>query len=209
MVIIGLTGGIGSGKSTIAKYFKSRKIPVFDSDEEADKLYINNDTDLINTIKKISNNQGIMRRGRVNKKILGEIVFGDTKKLKKLEKIIFKKLDKKRQVFIEKNKKQKKRLVVLDAPLLFENKINKICDYVILAKAPLKTRVVRILKRPGMTKIKARNIMARQMKDSRKAKLADFIVPTSFGKWYSIRAVKKILNKIALKKNKWKKEKQK
>ena len=209
MVIIGLTGGIGSGKSTIAKYFKSKKIPVFDSDEEVDRLYKNKDTDLISIIKKISNNQGIIHAGRINKKILGEVVFSDTRKLKKLEKIIFKKLDKKRQVFIEKNKKQKKRLVVLDAPLLFENKINKICDYVILAKAPLKIKIARILKRPGMTKKKARNIMARQMKDSRKAKLADFIVHTSFGKWYSIRIVEKILNKIDLKKTKWKKEKQK
>ena len=201
MIIIGLTGGIGSGKSTIAKYFKSKKIPVFDSDAEVNMLYKSGDPDLINTIKKISNDEKIIVGGHVNKKNLGEIVFSDIKKLKKLEKIIFKKLDKKRQLFIKKNKKQKSRLIILDTPLLFENKINKICDHVILVKAPLKTRIKRILKRPGMTKTKAKKIISRQMGDNRKTKLANFIVQTSFGKWYSIRSVEKILNKIGLKKN--------
>ena len=99
MIIIGLTGGIGSGKSTIAKHFKSKRIPVFDSDEEVNKLYKNRNADLINIIKKICKNAEIVKKGRINKTRLGEIVFNDTKKLKKLEKIIFKKLDKKRKAF--------------------------------------------------------------------------------------------------------------
>ena len=201
MIIIGLTGGIGSGKSTIAKHFKSKRIPVFDSDEEVNKLYKNRNADLINIIKKICKNAEIVKKGRINKTRLGEIVFNDTKKLKKLEKIIFKKLDKKRRAFIKKNKKQKNKIIVLDTPLLFENKINKICNYVILVKAPQKKRIRRILKRPGMTKTKAKKIISRQMEDKRKEKLADFIVKTSFGKWYSIGTVDKIINKLILKKD--------
>ncbi len=201
MIIIGLTGGIGSGKSTIARYLKKKKIPVFDSDAEVNLLYKNKDADLINIIKKISSSPKIIRRGHVDKKMLGEIVFSDAKKLKKLEKVIFKKLDKKRQAFIKKNKQQRRKLVVLDTPLLFENKINKICNHVILAKAPVKERVRRILKRPGMTKIMAKKIILRQMGDNKKTKLADFIVQTSFGKWYTIRSVEKILNNKSLKKN--------
>ena len=77
MIIIGLTGGIGSGKSTIARYLKKKKIPVFDSDAEVNLLYKNKDADLINIIKKISSSPKIIRRGHVDKKMLGEIVFSD------------------------------------------------------------------------------------------------------------------------------------
>ena len=199
MIVIGLTGGIGSGKSTIAKYLKNKRIPVFDSDYEVGLLYKNKNKDLIAVIKKITDTNQIIKKSKINKKLLGDIVFNNKKKLKFLEKVIFKKIDKKRKIFLKKNKNKK--LVVLDAPLLFENKINKICDYVILAKAPLKTRIRRILKRPGMTKLKAKKIISRQMGDNKKTKLANFIVQTSFGKWYTIKSVEKILNKKYLKKN--------
>ena len=199
MIVIGLTGGIGSGKSTIAKYLKNKRIPVFDSDYEVGLLYKNKNKDLIAVIKKITDTNQIIKKSKINKKLLGDIVFNNNKKLKFLEKVIFNKLDKKRKIFLKKNKNKK--LVVLDAPLLFENKINKICDYVILAKAPLKTRIRRILKRPGMTKLKAKKIISRQMGDNKKTKLANFIVQTSFGKWYTIKSVEKILNKKYLKKN--------
>tara|TARA_B100000686_G_C16757344_1_gene956400 strand:- start:249 stop:848 length:600 start_codon:yes stop_codon:yes gene_type:complete len=199
MIVIGLTGGIGSGKSTITKYLKNKRIPVFDSDYEVGLLYKNKNKDLIAVIKKITDTNQIIKKSKINKKLLGDIVFNNKKKLKFLEKVIFNKLDKKRKIFLKKNKNKK--LVVLDAPLLFENKINKICDYVILAKAPLKTRIRRILKRPGMTKLKAKKIISRQMGDNKKTKLANFIVQTSFGKWYTIKSVEKILNKKYLKKN--------
>jgi len=199
MIVIGLTGGIGSGKSTITKYLKNKRIPVFDSDYEVGQLYKNKNKDLIAVIKKITDTNQIIKKTKINKKLLGDIVFNNNKKLKSLEKVIFNKLNKKRKIFLKKNKNKK--LVVLDAPLLFENKINKICDYVILAKAPLKTRIRRILKRPGMTKLKAKKIISRQMGDNKKTKLANFIVQTSFGKWYTIKSVEKILNKKYLKKN--------
>jgi len=199
MIVIGLTGGIGSGKSTITKYLKNKRIPVFDSDYEVGLLYKNKNKDLIAVIKKITDTNQIIKKSKINKKLLGDIVFNNKKKLKFLEKVIFNKLDKKRKIFLKKNKNKK--LVVLDAPLLFENKINKICNYVILAKAPLKTRIRRILKRPGMTKLKAKKIISRQMGDNKKTKLANFIVQTSFGKWYTIKSVEKILNKKYLKKN--------
>ena len=199
MIVIGLTGGIGSGKSTITKYLKNKRIPVFDSDYEVGLLYKNKNKDLIAVIKKITDTNQIIKKTKINKKLLGDIVFNNNKKLKSLEKVIFNKLNKKRKIFLKKNKNKK--LVVLDAPLLFENKINKICDYVILAKAPLKTRIRRILKRPGMTKLKAKKIISRQMGDNKKTKLANFIVQTSFGKWYTIKSVEKILNKKYLKKN--------
>ena len=156
MIIVGLTGGIGSGKSTVAKDFKKLKIPVFDSDQEVKKLYTTKDPDLIKAIKKIDKNKNTLGKKRINWKKLGDIVFNDKTKLKILEKVIFKKLKKRRKVFLRKNKKLKKDIVVLDTPLLFENNLNKKCNYVVFAKAPLKLRRQRVLKRKGMTKKKAR-----------------------------------------------------
>ena len=200
MIVIGLTGGIGSGKSTVAKYIKSKKIPVFDSDLEVNKLYTNKDKDLLKIISEIYRGKNFIKTKKINKTKLGEIIFNDIKKLKKVEKIIFKKLNIKRKHFLIKNRKLKKKIVVLDTPLLFENNINKLCNYVILVKMPLKKRLFRILKRPGMTRAKAKKIIARQMPEKNKTKLADFVVQTSLGKWYSFKKVDRVLKKIVMEK---------
>ena len=201
MIIIGLTGGIGSGKTTIAKYIKSKKIPIFDSDLEVELLYKRRDANLLRTIKKIAKSENIVKKNKINKKLLGDLLFKSPKKLKILEKIIFKKLDKKRTRFLKKNNKLNKKVVVLDTPLLFENRINLLCDFVITTSAPLKKRLFRVLKRPGMTKIKAERIMSQQMPERKKIKLADFVVQTSKGKWYTKRSVEKIIKEILLRDN--------
>ena len=82
MIIVGLTGGIGSGKSTVAKDFKKLKIPVFDSDQEVKKLYTTKDPDLIKAIKKIDKNKNTLGKKRINRKKLGDIVFNNKTKLK-------------------------------------------------------------------------------------------------------------------------------
>ena len=196
MIIIGLTGGIGSGKSTVAKDFKKLKIPVFDSDQEVKKLYTTKDPDLIKAIKKIDKNKNTLGKKRINRKKLGDIVFNDTTKLKILEKVIFKKLKKRREIFLKKNKKLKKDIVVLDTPLLFENNLNKNCNYVVFAKAPLKLRKQRVLKRKGMTKKKLHKIIAKQAPEKTKEKKSDFIIQTNKGKWYSFIQIKKSIEKI-------------
>ncbi len=196
MIIIGLTGGIGSGKSTVAKDFKKLKIPVFDSDQEVKKLYTAKDPDLIKAIKKIDKNKNTLGKKRINRKKLGDIVFNDTTKLKILEKVIFKKLKKRREIFLKKNKKLKKDIVVLDTPLLFENNLNKNCNYVVFAKAPLKLRKQRVLKRKGMTKKKLHKIISKQAPEKTKEKKSDFIIQTNKGKWYSFIQIKKSIEKI-------------
>ena len=168
MIVVGLTGGIGSGKTTIAKILKTKKIPVFDSDKEVSKLYKEKDRELLFVLKKIIDLKKIIKKNKIDKKILGDYVFNKPSKLKILEKIIFKKLDKRRMLFLKKNKKNKKNIVVLDTPLLFENKINLMCDYVITTKAPFQKRLKRVLKRKGMTKNKALKIMKMQMTEQKK-----------------------------------------
>ena len=201
MIVLGLTGGIGSGKSTIARYFRQKNIPVFDSDKEVNVLYLKKDKDLLRVIRKILGTKDIFAAKKINKKKLGDMVFNDLKKLSLLEKTIFKKLDRKRKEFLKKNIKQNKKIVVLDTPLLFENKINILCDYVITTRAPIKKRIFRILKRPGMTNLKAKNIIAKQMPEKKKQKLANFVVQTAKGKYYTKKSIDMILLKI-FKKNK-------
>jgi len=199
MIIVGLTGGIGSGKTTIAKHIQKLKIPVFDSDLEVLKLYKNKDSSLMRVLKEIDENNEIIKNNRVYKKAIRNNVFNDNKKLKKLEKTIFNKLDKIRKKFINKNKVQKKQIIVLDTPLLFENKINRICDFVIMACAPTNLRIKRVLKRKRMTKKLIKKIISKQMSENIKKKKSDFIVQTDKGKYYSNNKVKQILKKILTK----------
>jgi len=199
LIVVGLTGGIGSGKSAISKHLKNKKIPVFDSDAEVNRLYLSKDPDLIKTIGKITKTQPSKRK-RINKNKLGDLVFDNPKKLKILEKVIFKKLNLRRKNFLKKNKEKKEKIVFLDTPLLFENKINHMCDYVMTTKTPLKKRLNRVLKRPGMTITKAKKIMAKQLPEIKKIKLADFVVQTDMGKWYTKRKINKIIKKILEKK---------
>lgn len=201
MIIIGLTGGIGSGKSTIAEYIKKKRIPVFDSDVEVRKFYIKKDKDLIKIIKKIDAKKHIIVRGKINKKKLSKIVFNENKKLKMLEGVIFKKLRIKRDFFLKKNKLLNKKIVVLNVPLLFENKINKMCDYVIVTKAPLKTRIKRVLKRQGMNIEKFNKINHIQIPEKKRTILADFVVTTAVKKSTTYKKIDKILNKIEKKNN--------
>ena len=182
MIIVGLTGGIGSGKSTVAKQMRLLKIPVFDSDNEVDKLYKKKKKDLISFVKKLDPNKEIIKNNKINKKKLGDVVFNNKKKLKDLENLIFKRLAKSRKKFLNKHKKRNEKIVVLDTPLLFENKINEICDFTILTKAPIKIRIKRALQRLGMTQKKLTNIITKQMKDKDKTKLADFIIMTNVKK---------------------------
>ena len=201
MIIVGLTGGIGSGKTTVAKYFQKSKIPIFDSDKEVKDLYKEKNTKLIKIIKKIDVKNEIIKKNKINKKILGDIVFNNAKKLKALESCIFKILKKKRIIFLKKNKNLKKKVVVLDTPLLFENNIDVLCDYIVVTKATLKTRTNRVLKRKNMTTSKLKNIIANQMPEKTKINRADFVVQTNKGKWYTSKKVKNIIKTI-LKENK-------
>ena len=196
MIIVGLTGGIGSGKTTVAKHLKKLKIPVFESDYEVSKFYKKKDRELVGALRAIDENNKIIRNNRIYKKAIRGIIFKNDIKRKKLEKVIFKKLDAVRSEFIKKNKNKKKAVVILDTPLLFENKINRMCNYVIVVSAPINLRVKRVLRRGGMTKSLIKKIISKQMPENIKKKKSDFIVQTNKGKYYSYNKTKEVLNKI-------------
>jgi dephospho-CoA kinase len=190
MIILGLTGGIATGKSTVARQLANLGAAVCDSDTivhallKADKF----------AIEQVSKAFPKARKDNaINRKALALEVFGDDKKLKILEAILHPLVRKYQDAFIQKARRRKVRVVVLDIPLLYETHAEKRCDYVIVASAPAFLQRQRALTRLHMTREKLEHILARQMPEPEKRKRADFIVLTGNGKHASLKMVKNIL----------------
>jgi dephospho-CoA kinase len=195
MIVVGLTGGIASGKTTIVKLLKKSKLAVHDSDLVVGNIYLKPKTKFITHLKKI--NLGKSLKGKkIDKKIIREEVFYDTKKRKLLESYIHAEVKKDRNVFLKKHNQKKTKIVFLDIPLLFENKLEKICDFTILFYTPLTIRKKRAIRRRGMQKKILEKIIKSQLSDKTKKKKADFVVDTSINKNRSFNEVLKIIESI-------------
>lgn len=168
MKIIGITGGIGSGKTTITKYIESLGYPIYIADDEAKKLL---DTpEVVNELKNTFG-QEIIENNLVDKKKLATFVFGNENNLKKLNEIIHPKV---RQHFINWSKQYD--VVVKEAAILFESGAYKDCDYTILVTAPEDVRVERVIKRDNTNKEDVIKRIRSQWFDEDKAKLSDFVL---------------------------------
>lgn len=174
-VIIGLTGGIGAGKSTVAKMFARLGIPSHNADDAVHAL-LSKDGAAVKPIAKLF--PTAIKRGAVDRQALGKIVFGDKKQLKKLEAILHPLVHKAERAVVEAAAKARAPGVVLDIPLLFETGAHRRCDYVVVVEAPLKQRKQRVMKRRGMTDAKFKAIVAQQMTEAQRRPFADFIIDT-------------------------------
>jgi len=195
--IIGITGSIGMGKSTISYMLTKLGIPVFDSDKQVSKVLENNS----NIIKKIGlkwphaviiNN----RQKKVNKKVLGDIVFSNLSDKIFLENLIHPIVHQERNLFIQENNRNS--LIALDVPLLFETKLHKICDFIFLANAKNEIQMSRVLKRKNMTHEKFDLIKKNQLSNEERMKLGSniFVVNTNYGKLVSFIIVLAYLFKV-------------
>ena len=194
-VIIGLTGGICSGKTTTSNFLKKNKIPIHDSDKVVNELYKNPKTNFLNLIKKINLSKSIKNK-KINKKIIRDEIFKNQNKKTKLEKFIHKEVRISRNKFLKKHKNKKTKVVILDIPLLFEAKLNSICDYVILLYVPNKNKIQRALKRKGMNKKILQKIIKNQIKDSYKKKKSDFVINTLKPKKQTFKMILETINNI-------------
>lgn len=197
MIIIGLTGGIASGKTTISNFFKKENIPVHDSDTVVSDLYKRPTEKLINLLNSIGLKKATTKK-KINKRIISSEVFNNRAKLKRLEGFFHKEAGLSRNKFIKKNKLIRKKIIVLDIPLLFENKIEKICDFIFLAHCPLKIRIKRAMRRKKMKTQTLQKIIALQTPELIKLKKSDFVINTSLGKSYSNRQVMAALRIIKI-----------
>ena len=183
MIIIGITGSIGMGKTTIASMLKKFNIPIHDSDETV-SILLNTNINVIRQIKEKWPNcvTSSKNKNLINKIKLSDVVFEEKSQRKILEKIIHPHVLNSRELFLKENLIIKKNLVGLDVPLLYETSTDKICNYVFLAYSSEKTQRKRVLKRKNMTIKKFVNITNNQMSNFEKKLKNPIIIRTDFGK---------------------------
>lgn len=190
MEIIGLTGSIGMGKSLTASMLKALGIPVFDSDACVHSLLSGQAREQICHKFPVIWDKTSQT---IDKKLLGEIIFADSKAKDELEAILHPMVWEAQQKFISKAKRAGKRRVILDIPLLFETGRHNICDKVICVTAPYFVEKQRVLSRKNMTFNKFKAILNSQMPDKDKQKLSDIVIPTGLGRRATITYLKKAL----------------
>jgi len=178
MIIIGLTGSIGMGKSTAAGMLRSLGVPVHDSDAAVHEL-IGAGGRAVARIDAAF--PGVVKNAAVDRKALGERVFGNAVALRRLEAILHPMVAEEKGRFIRLWSSRRRAMVALDVPLLFETKGDRQCDATILVSAPPFIQAMRVLRRPGMTRERLDKIRAQQMPEAEKKRRADFIVPTGLG----------------------------
>ncbi len=197
MIIIGITGSIGMGKSTISSMFRLLKIPVFDSDKQVRKI-LENDYYIIDQIYKLWPDTVILlkKQKKIDKVALGNKIFGNHKNKIILENIIHPKVQKARKKFLSDNFKSC--IVGLDVPLLYETRTDKICDYIFLVNTSKENQRKRVLARKNMTEKKFNLINNAQWSFEKKKNFRPIIIDTSNGKLISFIIVSINLLKILI-----------
>jgi dephospho-CoA kinase len=176
MIILGLTGSIGMGKSTTAKLFAEAGVPVYDADAAVHKLYEGEAAPAIEAAF-----PGTTVNGKVDRARLSAKVVHDPAAMKQLEQIVHPMLGASRQKFFENAERSGAPVVVVDVPLLFETGGEKRVDAVVVVTTTPEIQRERILARGTMTNEALDSILARQLPDAEKRKRADFVVDTSHG----------------------------
>jgi len=174
MFVLGLTGSLGMGKSTTARFFAEEGVPLHDADAAVHRLYEGEATPLIEAAF-----PGTTSGGRVDRDKLAKKVLGDSAAIKKLETIIHPLVGRAEARFLDEAARKDAAVVVLDIPLLFETGADRRCDAVVVVSAPADVQRARAFERPGMTEEKFQAILAKQMPDAEKRARADFVVDTS------------------------------
>ncbi|ESY93145.1 dephospho-CoA kinase [Mesorhizobium australicum] len=176
MIVLGLTGSIGMGKSTTAGMFAEAGVPVHDSDETVHRLYAGKAAPLVEAAF-----PGTTVHGSVDRAKLGARVLGDAASMKKLEAIVHPLVRADADAFLARHLDAGESLVVLDIPLLFETGGRGRVDKVVVVTAPAEVQRRRVLARPGMSEEKLASILAKQVPDAEKRRLADFVIDTGEG----------------------------
>ena len=190
MIIIGLTGSIGMGKSTTAQMFLDEGVPVYDADAEVRALYAA-DGAAVAPIEAAF--PGVIRQGAVDRALLGDRVLSNPEALNRLNGIVWPLMGAARKAFFESAKERGAEFVVLDIPLLLETGGESNVNAVVVVSAPADMQRERVLGREGMTQAKLAAILAAQMPDAEKRRRADFVVDTSQGLEPARRQVREVL----------------
>lgn len=178
MVIVGLTGSIGMGKSTAATMLRQMGVPVYDADAAVHALQAPGGAALPPIEAAFP---GVVKNGVLDRQALGARVFGDKKALRRLEAIVHPLVAQRQRAFLKRAARRGVPLVVLDIPLLFEGRGERRVDATMVVTAPAFLQRRRVLARPGMTAEKFAGILRQQVPDATKRQLATVIIPTGLG----------------------------
>lgn len=174
MIVLGLTGSIGMGKTTAATMFAEAGVPVYSADDAVHALYSGRAAPLIEAAF-----PGTVENGTVDRQKLSAAVIGKPEALKKLEAIVHPLVREEEEAFRRKAAQSGVAIALIDIPLLFETGAEKRVDRIVVVSAPAEVQRARVLARPGMTEEKLDAILARQTPDAEKRARADFIIDTS------------------------------
>jgi dephospho-CoA kinase len=187
MIVVGLTGSIGMGKTTASVLLRRLGVPVYDADRAVHRLLARGGRAVPAVAARFPE---VVRDGVVDRTTLGRIVFDAPAALRDLEAIIHPLVFEAQRRFLRAHAMRRTRLVVLDIPLLFEGGSDQRCAATLVVSAPAMVQRQRVLRRPGMTAQKLAGILAKQMPDAEKRRRADFVIPTGLGKhltWLRLR----------------------
>lgn len=193
MIVIGLTGGIGMGKSTAAKAFRRLGIPVHDADAAVHTLYGRGGAG-VRAIAALAPEAIV--DGAVSREALRQRALTDPAFLARLEAAIHPLVRREERRFLARCRRRRARLAVLDIPLLFETGGDRRVDHVVVVSAPAATQRTRVLSRPGMTDARLAAIRARQMPDAEKRRRAHTVIRTGLSRHHAQRAIRRLVARL-------------
>ena len=193
MVIVGLTGSIGMGKSTAAKMLRQMGVPVYDADAAVHELQAPGGAALAPIEKAFP---GVVKNGVLDRQALGARVFGNKQALRRLEAIVHPLVAQRQRAFVKRAAQRGEQLVVLDIPLLFEGLGERRVDATLVVSAPAFLQRQRVMARPGMTAERLGGILRQQVPDAVKRRKATIVIPTGLGLAPTRRALAKAVAEL-------------
>ena len=193
MKVIGLTGGIGMGKSTAARAFTRARIPVFDADAAVHQVQAKGGR-AVRLIERAF--PGSTKDGAVDRTALRAAVLGKPEALKQLEHILHPMIEAEQRRFVQQARRRACVAAVLDVPLLFEVKWDRFCDLTVTVSAPKAIQVHRVRLRGKMSEADIRNVIARQMPDREKRRRADVVIRTGLSRFLTQRAMRLLIQSL-------------
>jgi dephospho-CoA kinase len=194
MIVLGLTGSIGMGKSTAVAVLRRLGVPVYDADAEIHRMLGKGGA----AVAAVENAFPAVRseEGAISRRLLGQRVFGKPEELRRLERILHPMVRAVEQRWLAQARGRRERLVVLDIPLLFEtSRIDRV-DGVIVVSAPARVQRARVMRRPAMSRERFDAILSSQYPDYRKRQRADFVVTTALNRAAAARQLMGIVRRL-------------
>jgi len=191
MIVLGLTGSIGMGKSNAAVVLRRMGVPLFDADLAVHRLLAPGGAGAAPVAAAFPGMRD--KAGGIDRALLGRRVFGDDLALRRLEGILHPLVRQAEKRFVGRARSRRVPLVVLDVPLLLESGGERRCDYVLVVSAPAFLQRQRVIRRPGMSEARYAAVLGRQMPDREKRRRADFVVATGLGKGMTLRRLQAVV----------------